>query len=88
MGAAKVLYLVHKTFLYGVRYMESRLKEIAHSRGIKQKWVEEQAGISHSAMSALWTGKSEPTLKSARAISKVLGVSIDEIWPDEKAPGR
>ncbi|KPV42036.1 helix-turn-helix transcriptional regulator [Alicyclobacillus ferrooxydans] len=68
--------------------MESKLKDILKSRGIKQKWLEEQTGISHAAMSSLCNHKSEPTLKSARAISKALGVPIEEIWPDDEEKAR
>jgi len=61
---------------------ETQLKRILRERGLKQKWLEEKTGISHSAMSLLVNGKSEPTLKSARAIARVLDVSIDELWPE------
>lgn len=64
--------------------MRSRLWEILKRKGVKQKDLEEQTGISHAAMSALCNSKSEPTLKNARRISKVLDVSIDELWPDEE----
>ncbi|GLG01195.1 hypothetical protein Alches_12340 [Alicyclobacillus hesperidum subsp. aegles] len=63
--------------------METRLKKLLKERGLKQGWVAEQTGISLGAMSAIVNGKSDPTLRSARAIARVLGVSIEELWPEE-----
>lgn len=63
--------------------LQTKLKEILAARGIKIKWLEEQTGISHAAMSYLVNGRSEPTLRSARSIARVLGVTIEEIWPEE-----
>lgn len=64
--------------------MQTRLWEIMKRKGIKQKDLEAQTRISHAAMSALCNGKSEPTLKSARAIAKVLEMTIDDLWPEEE----
>jgi len=63
--------------------MRTKLKQILQEREIKNKWLEEQTGISHAALSMLVNGKSEPTLRSARSIAHVLGKSIEEIWPEE-----
>jgi len=62
--------------------MKTNLKRILQERGLKQKWLEEKSGVSHAAMSSLVNGKSGPTLRSARAIAKVLGLNIEEIWPE------
>jgi putative transcriptional regulator len=63
--------------------VETRLKQIMRERGLKQAWVAQQAGISPAQLSLLANGKGEPTLRTARAISRVLGVSIEELWPAE-----
>jgi len=51
--------------------------------GLKQAWVAQQARISPAQMSLLANGKGEPTLRTARRIAKVLGVSIEDLWPEE-----
>lgn len=62
--------------------MKSNLKRIMKERGIKHKWVEEQIEMSHAAFSSLVNEKSEPTLRNARKIARVLGVSDKDIWPE------
>jgi DNA-binding XRE family transcriptional regulator len=40
------------------------------------------AGVSISTIAKLEAGKFPPRLETARAISKALGASIDELWPE------
>jgi len=63
---------------------ETRLSAEIRKRGLKKGWVAEQAGVSRSAMAMIVNGKSDPTLRTARKIAKVLGVTIEELWPDEE----
>lgn len=46
-------------------------------KGLNQKKVSELIGVSTSRVSDYFTGKSEPTLKVAREISRKLGIDAD-----------
>jgi transcriptional regulator with XRE-family HTH domain len=62
----------------------TRLQKYLEERGIKQKWLCDKTGISDSAMSLIVRGKAEPTLRNARKIAKALGMTIEELWPEEE----
>lgn len=57
-----------------------RLKEIIKERGLKQNFIAEKTGISVSALSALVTGKTLPTLEVAYRIAAELDLNVMEIW--------
>ncbi|WP_270165161.1 helix-turn-helix transcriptional regulator [Paenibacillus sp. SYP-B4298] len=60
--------------------VECRLKEILSDRGMKQKWLAEQVGVTTSEMSQIVRGESEPTLMTALKISTTLDLIANEIW--------
>jgi DNA-binding XRE family transcriptional regulator len=49
-------------------------------RGLKKGWIAEKAGISRSTLALIVSGRSEPTLKVALRIAKVLGMTVEELW--------
>lgn len=57
-----------------------------NGRGIKQRWLAEQTGVSETTISELASGKREaPTMKTANRIVKVLRqydseVSAEDFW--------
>ena len=55
------------------------LKLRMYEMGLTQKSMSELIGVSPSRLSNYMTGKSEPTLKVAREISKKLNISADII---------
>lgn len=57
-----------------------RLKEIFKERGLKQNFIAEKTGISVSALSALTTEKTLPTLEVAYRIAAELDLNVMEIW--------
>lgn len=59
------------------------LKRLLFERGIKQEWLAQQTGLPANTISRIVNGRSEPTLRTARAIARVLGVSIEELWPED-----
>jgi putative transcriptional regulator len=63
-----------------MKKMENKLKEIIQSRGIKQKFIADKAGISQGALSLIIRGKSIPTLPVAIRIAKVLNSSVEDLW--------
>ncbi|HFK1548107.1 helix-turn-helix transcriptional regulator [Bacillus paramycoides] len=62
--------------------MQSRLKEILDSKGIKYSFVAKLASISNSTMTNLIKGAT-PTLPVAYRIAKVLKLHIEDIWYEE-----
>lgn len=57
----------------------NKLNEVIKERGLKKKWVAEQAHISPSTLSNLLKG-GEPEIKTALRLAKVLGKSVEELW--------
>jgi putative transcriptional regulator len=64
--------------------VKNRLKEIIDERGIKQTWLRERAGMSHSAFNRIVNGLSLPTLEAALRIAKALDLHVEDIWALEE----
>lgn len=60
--------------------LQNRLREILKDRGIKQKWLAEQIGVSQGSISKLIKYNAEPTLTHALMIAKVIGTPVETIW--------
>lgn len=53
---------------------------------LTQKQLAEKVGISRQTMNAIEQGEYNPTIKLCRAICRVLGKSLDELfWEEEKS---
>ncbi|WAH38253.1 helix-turn-helix transcriptional regulator [Alicyclobacillus dauci] len=63
--------------------IRTNLKDVLDSRGIKQKWLANEANIDQTTLSKLVRGKAIPTLEVAFRIAKVLDLRIDEVWYHE-----
>lgn len=61
--------------------MENRLKEILDQRGIKYKWLANQANVDRNTITNLING-SCPRLDLAYRIAKTLDLSVYDIWPE------
>lgn len=55
------------------------LKLLLESRGIKQKWLAEKIGVSEVTVSSWSSGKSSPSIKNQKKLSKILDVPIEII---------
>lgn len=64
----------------------TRLNEIVDKRGIKQKWLAQEAKVDPTTLSKLVRGKSFPTLDVAFRIANALDLCVDEIWYWERDP--
>lgn len=64
-----------------LKHVDNRLGSILKERGIKQSWLCEKTGISSANMSRMCKGDMYPTLLSAHRISRLLGLTIEDIWP-------
>ncbi|MCM3032825.1 helix-turn-helix transcriptional regulator [Niallia sp. MER 6] len=63
--------------------IESTLKEIIESRGIKVSWISNQSGISRNTIHTYING-GVPALDKAYAIAEVLDLSVYDIWVSVK----
>lgn len=55
------------------------LKELLHSKGIKQKWLANKIGVSEVTVSNWCSSKSAPKKEHLRKLSEVLDVPSDSI---------
>lgn len=62
----------------------NRLREILESRGTSQTWVAKQTGLKIGTINELVNEKRSPTLENARKIADVLGMTVDDIWPNKR----
>lgn len=62
--------------------MKNNLKEIRLSKNLSLEQLGEMCGFGEGAIWELEQQKTEPRLKTAYIISKVLDVGIFDIWPD------
>lgn len=62
---------------------QTKLKKWIDEHGVKQKWMCERTGITQAWMSKIVNG-SEPRVRDAIKIARVLGVMIEELWPLEE----
>jgi putative transcriptional regulator len=60
--------------------LEPRIKEIRESKGLKQKFVAQKAGISQQQLSDYETGKAYPRIDKAYRIAAVLECSVDDLY--------
>ncbi len=60
--------------------VEIRLKQVLDERGMKQDFLCKKTNITPKSMSSLCRGESLPSIKNSLKISKVLGITVEEIW--------
>lgn len=60
--------------------MRSRLKVLRAERDWTQADLAERVGVSRQAINAVETGKFDPSLELAWRLSKVFGLSIEEVF--------
>ena len=59
--------------------MIKEIKELLEERGLSQKDLAEQVGISASALSQMLKEKTKPRQITLKAIARVLGVEVEEL---------
>lgn len=63
-----------------------RIKEACQQQGLSIRSLEQQAGLSNGSISK-WV-ESSPTVDSLTAVTKVLGITMDDLCKDEQAEKR
>jgi DNA-binding XRE family transcriptional regulator len=49
-------------------------------KGLLKNWVAKKAGIAPGTLSKIISGESDPTLKVAIKLARVLGMNVEELW--------
>lgn len=65
--------------------MNNRIREIIEKKGLKVSYVIAKSGLAKSYFYDVMNGKSIPSLFIARKIAEVIGVPLDELFPDENS---
>ncbi len=65
--------------------MKNRIRELREKKGITQEQLGEMVGTSRQAINAIETGKYEPSIWIAYSVSKVFGLSIEEVFQFEES---
>jgi putative transcriptional regulator len=63
--------------------MNNRIREICKAKNITISKVIKDTGSAKSYIYSVVNGDSVPTIRKAREISKVLGATLEEVFPEE-----
>ncbi len=64
-----------------------RIKAARAEKDMTQKALAEAVGISRQTMNAIEQGEYNPTIRLCRAICRVLGKSLDDLFGEENSDG-
>ena len=59
----------------------NNIKQIIKDKGIKQTYICKELGINESVLSLIINNKRKPSQDRLKALSKLLGVSIKQMYP-------
>jgi DNA-binding XRE family transcriptional regulator len=65
----------------------SALRVYRQALGFSQEEAASQAGITREALGALERGQAQPRVSTATALSRVLGASIEDLFPAQVGDG-
>jgi len=63
-----------------------RLRQLRRAREMTQKDLGDRVGLDTTTISQIESGTREPSLKKARAIASVFGVSIEDLFSHVEIP--
>ena len=63
----------------------ARLRLARQARGFSQQQVAEMAGVSRQAISAVESGVSDPSLRVAIALSRALGLTVEDLFGTDES---
>ena len=67
----------------------SRIKQLREAQGLRREDVAAKAGISYDYVRKLEVGEVlNPSLDIARAIARVLGTTVDKLFPADREKAR
>ena len=68
----------------GATCMRLKLADKRKERGMTINELAEEAGLRRSTISRIENGESNPTLETLYKITTALGITIDELLPDDR----
>lgn len=63
--------------------MSNKIRQAIKEKGLKISYVIAETGLAKSSFYEVMNGKSIPSLENARTISRIIGVPLDELFPEE-----
>lgn len=60
--------------------MKNRVRELREQRGLTQKQLGEQVGVSRQAINAIETGKFDPSIRLAYDLAQYFGLAIEALF--------
>ncbi len=63
--------------------MRNRVRQLRQARGLGQQELARLAGVSRQALSSIEAGRSDPATTLSLALSRALGCSVEDLFPDD-----
>ena len=63
--------------------MNNNIRHLREARGLTQKDLSLQVGVSRQAINAIETGKYDPSIRLAFALARFFGKSVEELFQEE-----
>ncbi|HPE16836.1 MAG TPA: helix-turn-helix transcriptional regulator [Oscillospiraceae bacterium] len=60
--------------------MKNRIRSLREQRGLTQKELGAQVGVSRQAVNAVETGKFDPSLRLAHALAAYFGITMEALF--------
>jgi ribosome-binding protein aMBF1 (putative translation factor) len=67
------------------RTAKTPLDKLLNQAGLKNKWLAAQLKVNESQISRWRRGANIPAPGNQRRIAKALGVTVEALWPEDKA---
>lgn len=86
LGKFRLLQIVRQSgninTLKGGKKMSNKIRQAIEEKGLKISHVISETGLAKSSFYEVMNGNSIPSLENARTISRVIGVPLDELFPE------
>jgi len=63
--------------------LNNNVRALRESRGLTQKDLSLQVGVSRQAINAIETGKYDPSIRLAFALARFFGKTVEELFQEE-----
>ena len=63
--------------------MHNHVRHLREARGLTQKDLSLQVGVSRQAINAIETGKYDPSIRLAFALARFFGKTVEELFEEE-----
>jgi len=63
--------------------LNNHVRQLREARGLTQKDLSLQVGVSRQAINAIETGKYDPSIRLAFALARFFGKTVEELFEEE-----